>query len=167
MIKLRVMSAAYLMNDDDFLMMERSRNKKFVPGIWAGVGGHLGPEEINDPQRGCLREIYEETGIEEKEIRDLDLKYIILRRSKEEIRIQYIYIGQALRRDVSKTDEGELFWINKDQILERELSVTTRMTFKHYLKHGKEMKDVLVGVVSAENNNPVINWIPVQDWEGI
>jgi 8-oxo-dGTP diphosphatase len=167
MIKLRVMATSYLINNDDFLMMERSNTKKFAPGVWAGVGGHLEPEEINDPQRACIREIYEETGIEEKDIRDLNLKYMILRRSKDEIRTQYVYIGNTSKRQVINTDEGKLFWINKDSLLERKLSVTTKMTLKHYLEHGAEISDVLVGTVSAKENNPEISWIPIQDWEGL
>jgi 8-oxo-dGTP diphosphatase len=166
MIKLRVMATAYLVNNDDILMMERSSSKSFVPRVWAGVGGHLEPEEINDPKRACIREIYEETGIEEKDIRDLCLKYIILRRNKNEIRTQYVYIGNTSKRQVINTDEGKLFWISKEKLFERKLSVTTKMTLKHYLENMKEERDVLVGVVSTDKNNPIINWIPVQDWEG-
>jgi 8-oxo-dGTP diphosphatase len=167
MIKLRVMTTAYLVNDDELLMMERSKERRFAPGIWAGVGGHLEPEEINDPYKACIREIYEETGIEEEYISGLNLKYMILRRSKEEIRMQYVYIGNTLKRKVKNTDEGNLYWISKDSLLERALSVTTQMTLKHYLEYGSEIRDILVGVVSADNNNPVINWIPLQDWEGL
>lgn len=167
MIKLRVMTTAYLVNDDELLMMERSKERRFAPGIWAGVGGHLEPEEINNPYKACIREIYEETGIEEEYISGLNLKYMILRRSKEEIRVQYVYIGNALKRKVKNTDEGNLYWISKDNLFEKELSVTTQMTLKHYLEYGSEIRDILVGVVSADNNKPEINWIPLQDWEGL
>ena len=167
MIKLRVMTTAYLVNDDELLMMERSKERRFAPGIWAGVGGHLEPEEINNPYKACIREIYEETGIEEEYISGLNLKYMILRRSKEEIRVQYVYIGNALKRKVKNTNEGNLYWISKDNLFEKELSVTTQMTLKHYLEYGSEIRDILVGVVSADNNKPEINWIPLQDWEGL
>lgn len=165
MLHLRVMATAYLMNNNEFLMMERSKNKKFAPNIWAGVGGHLEPEEVNDPEKACIREIFEETCITEKNITDLDLKYIILRRSKDEIRVQYVYFGNTSKREFVDTHEGKLFWINKDMLFKRKLSVTTEMTLRHYLEYGRDIKDVLVGVVSACDNKPKVNWTPVQDWE--
>lgn len=167
MIKLRVMTAAFLRNNDEFLMMHRSNERKLAAGLWAGIGGHLEPDEINDPEKACIREIYEETGIENKDITNMRLKYIILRRSKAEIRIQYIYFGDTSARVVGETDEGELFWIKKDELMERQLSQTTTMTLKHYFSYGMDIEDVMVGTVSAEHNKPVMNWVPLQDWEGI
>jgi 8-oxo-dGTP diphosphatase len=66
------------------------------------VGGHVEPNESNDPKATCLREIYEEAGIEEKDFEKLDLKYIILRREKDEIRVHHIFIG------ITKTKKLEL-----------------------------------------------------------
>lgn len=167
MITLRSMTTAYLQNENDFLLMKRAANRKFAPGIWAGVGGHIEKEEINQPGDACLREIYEETGIPAEMIDDLQLRYIILRRSKDEIRLQYVYFAKTTTRQVIYTDEGELFWIPKDKLLDRELSATTKETLRHYSQLGEKMSDVLVGTVSAEKNIPIVNWSPVQDWEGM
>lgn len=167
LIKLRTTTTTYLMNNDDFLLMERAKNRKFAPGIWAGVGGHLEPHEINNPEESCLREIYEETGIEEKDLENLKLKYIVLRRSKDEIRIQYVYFANSKTRDIIQTDEGELFWINKKELFERDLSATTRETLKHYISYEVAIEDILIGTVSVYENCPIMNWIPVQDWEGM
>ncbi len=153
------------MNNEEFLLMKRSINRKFAPGIWAGVGGHLEPNEINRPQEACLREIFEETGIKEEDLENLKLKYIVLRRSKDEIRIQYVYFAYSKIRNVIQTDEGELFWINKEELFERDLSTTTKEILKHYIEYGYNTYDVLVGTVSAKDNQPIMNWIPVQDWE--
>lgn len=153
------------MNNEDYLMMKRAMNRKFKPGIWAGVGGHVEPYEINNPKEACLREVFEETGIGEDDIEDLKLKYITLRRSKDEIRIQYIYFAHSKTRNVIQTDEGELFWINKKELLKKDLSVTAMETLKHYTSYGDSIDDILVGTVSAQGNQPIMTWIPVQDWE--
>lgn len=166
MIKLRTTSTAYLMNNN-FLLMKRAVNRKFAPGIWAGVGGHLEPHEINNPEAACLREIFEETGIEEKDLKNLELKYIILRRAKDEIKIQYVYFANSMTRNTIQTDEGELFWIKKEDLFARDLSATTRETLKHYISYEDNSGDILVGTVSEEDNLPVMNWVPVQDWEGV
>lgn len=155
------------MNEEDFLLMQRSVHRKFAPGIWAGVGGHLEPHEINNPEEACLREVYEETKIQKKDLENLKLKYIILRRSKNEIRIQYVYFANSKTRSISQTDEGKLFWINKNDLFDRDLSTTARETLKHYKTYGDSIEDILVGVVSVELNKPIMNWVPVQDWEGM
>jgi 8-oxo-dGTP diphosphatase len=159
------MVTAYIINNNDILMMQRSMNKKFAPGVWAGIGGHVEPNEVNDPQETCIREIYEETGISKENLFDLKLKYIILRKSKLEIRIQYVYTAKTNIRKVIDTDEGTLFWINKNDILDRDLSTTVRMTLDHYLKYEDTLDDILVGTVSSEKEQPKINWVPLQDWE--
>jgi 8-oxo-dGTP diphosphatase len=167
LIKLRTIATAYLMNNEEFLLMKRSKDRKFKPGIWAGVGGHLEPHEINNPEEACLREIFEETGIDGKNLEGFKLKYIILRRSKEEIRIQYVYFAYSKTRNINQTDEGELFWINKKELFDRDLSATTKETLKHYINFEDSIEDILVGTVSAEDNRPLMNWVPVQDWEGM
>lgn len=168
MIKLRTMATAFLINNEDVLLMKRSMEKKFAPGVWAGVGGHLEECEINDPQLACMREIYEETGICEKDIYGLKLKYIILRKSKEEIRISYTYVGHTTMREVKNTDEGELFWVSKSELLNRKLSIMNEVVLKHYFESSSQTgEEVLVGVLNSRNGEPTINWMPIQDWEGL
>lgn len=45
--------------------------------MWGGVGGHSEPNELNSPKTTCLREIYEETDIEENDFQNIDLRYEI------------------------------------------------------------------------------------------
>lgn len=168
MIKLRTMATAFLTNSEDFLLMKRSMERKFGPGLWAGVGGHLEPREINDPRSACLREICEETSISENNILDLKLRYIILRRSKDEIRISYVYFGQTNVREFKNTDEGELFWISKNELFSRKFSIMNEMVLKHYLGSvDKVNQEVMVGTLNSVDGQPVMNWSAVQDWEGL
>lgn len=166
MIKLRTTATAYLMHNGSFLMMKRSDTRKFAPGIWAGVGGHLEPDEVNDPQSACLREVFEETGIYREHLSQLGLRYVILRRSADEIRVQYIFFANSDTREVITTDEGELHWISESDLLCRDLSVTTRASLDHFLQHGRNTKEVYVGTVSAEGGKPITHWNAVEDWEG-
>lgn len=167
MIRLRAMASAYLENDGAFLLMKRSEVRQFAPGIWATVGGHMEPDEIGDPRAACLREIREETGLSEEQISGLALRYIILRRSGEEIRVQYVFFGHADSRGVGATDEGELQWIKRGELLDRRLSYTSKATLEHFLQTNGQVSDILVGTVSAEGSQPVLHWLPLQDWEGI
>ncbi|MHB0886900.1 MAG: NUDIX domain-containing protein [Bacillota bacterium] len=159
------MAAAFLMNDGEFLLMKRSAGRVLSPGLWAGVGGHFEPAELNHPQAACLREVLEETGIREEDISDLKLKYITLRRKADEIRVQHIFFGASSVRDVIQTDEGELRWISESDLLNRELSFATRSVLEHYLKVGHKIDPIMVGTIDAVDGSPVIHWDPLRDWE--
>jgi len=39
--------AAFLQNDNQYLLMKRADNRKINPGYWSGVGGHIEPHEIS------------------------------------------------------------------------------------------------------------------------
>lgn len=161
------MSTAFLLSDDKFLMMKRAENRVFNPGIWAGVGGHLEKEEISNPFASCLREIEEETGLTSNDISGLKLRYIIHRLSSKnnEIRQQYVYFGNALRREVTQTDEGQLHWIESSKLLSLKSARTTFFIFQHYLDKGKESSDIFVGSVFNGNQEARVCWTPLQDWE--
>lgn len=163
MIQLRNVCTAFLKNGDDYLLMRRSDNRKIAPGYWYGVGGHLEPDEINQPHLACLREIFEETGIRESEIEGLQMKYIVLRRSHDEIVVNHFFFGQARTRTVIDSDEGTLSWVAEGEVLNRRFVETIRLTLVHYLDQGRQSDDVLVGVVDSEPAS-VIRWQPLHDW---
>jgi len=163
MLVFRNIATAFLMNGNDFLMMERSKENNLFPGFYYGVGGHLEPEELNNPRIACLREIYEETGIQEKEIEDLKLKYILLKRSYNETVMNYVYFGYSKTRIVVENDEGTLHWVKKEEAVRCKLIDAFRITLAHYLKSDISSNDVLVGVVNSKNNVSQINWSVLQD----
>lgn len=49
----------FLFHGDNVLMLERKKEPNF--GMWNGVGGHI--EVGESPEKSCIREIEEETGI--------------------------------------------------------------------------------------------------------
>ncbi|MEN8098420.1 MAG: NUDIX domain-containing protein [Chloroflexota bacterium] len=165
MIRTRLMSVAFLLNGDRILFMRRSLNAELLPGMWASIGGHLEVEEINDPRAACLREIKEETGLTENDVVDLLLKYVVLRRKGNEIRIQYIYFGSTHTEDVGTTEEGELHWIQIDKAFELDMSATSRFILEHYTRLGSKTDCVYVGTIDVEHDKPVVRWAALRDWE--
>jgi 8-oxo-dGTP diphosphatase len=132
LIRARVMSTATLFNGNDMLMMKRSPNRTLNPGMWASVGGHLEPEEIGDPELACYREIEEETGMTRSCILDLKLQYVLLRLNRSEFRQQFVYTAYTSTREVWQTDEGELYWIPREQVLDREIPFIFHKLLEHY-----------------------------------
>jgi len=166
MIILRNGVAAFLKNDGKYLLMKRAENRAYNPGFWSGVGGHMEPREINDPCRACYREIEEETGIAESKINSLELLYIIIRRSRDEIRQNYIYFGETAQTGVIQTDEGKLFWIPADELLNREYTKTFAAMLEHYVKRDKHDRAVYVGVAENDGGKLRMNWSKCEDFEG-
>jgi len=167
-MRLRMMSGAFIINGKDYLMMKRAEDRKLAPGMWGPVGGHVEPNEINDPKAACFREIYEEAGIEEKDFEKLDLKYIIFRKEKDEIRLHYIFIGKTKSTKYDdKTNEGKLYWVKEEELLGKTMSFTVRKALEHYIELGHKSNEIIVGTVSAVHNKPYMNWNTLDSWEGM
>ena len=165
MINLRMMSTALLWNSkDELLMMKRSLTRKLSPGLWAAVGGHLEPQELNNPRTACLREVWEETGIEHDEIHDLRMQYVLLRLNGQEIRQQFFYVGATDVNPRIVTSEGELHWIHRDQVLERPLPFIFRSLLEHYFTVGLTTHPwVGTAGLHRETGEPTIHWNPLLD----
>ncbi|MBP1996784.1 NUDIX domain-containing protein [Paenibacillus eucommiae] len=169
MITLRMMSTALLMNSrDELLMMKRSLTRTLSPGLWAAVGGHLEPHELNNPRAACLREIDEETGITNTEITGLHMQYVLIRLNKNEVRQQFFYIGRTDKNPTRETDEGELHWIARDEILNRPLPYIFRCLLEHYFQFGDTPYPWIGSSgLQAESGEPIIHWNPLLDPEQI
>lgn len=167
-MNIRVLSGALIIEGNDYLLMKRAETKRIAPGMWGGVGGHAEPTELNSPKTTCLREIYEETGIKEKDLENLDLKYIIMSRNNIEITLIYYFIAFSKTRNYEdKTQEGKLYWINENELLDRPMSFEVRNMVEHYIKEGYKSNGVNVGIVSITENKPTMNWNSLNSLEEI
>ena len=94
--------------------------------------------ELNDAKACVLREMNEELGLCEDNIRNLSLRYVTLRRTKGEIRQNY-YFFAILNEEVSDdlvSNEGELKWFSLKQLDELEMPYTARYVMNHYYSIG-------------------------------
>ncbi len=163
-IRLRQMTGAFLRNGQDMLLMKRSETMYIAPGLWAGIGGHVEPEEISDPLQCVLREIEEETGITPNAITGLRLQAVVHRQRGQEIRLQYIYFGYAVTRDLGHTTEGALHWIRQSEVLAKAMSAANRFILEKYFQDGPS-EDIWVGVLGNNGGEPMIQWSTLEDWE--
>lgn len=160
----RLRSTAFLFNNDKVLMLKRATDRKIAPGLWTGIGGHLEPEEINDPKRACIREIYEETGIVQEEIRELKLKYILLRLKGTEVREQFVFFGETTKQEVIDTVEGSLYWVNIDTIHTLDMPWIIKSMIEHYLEIDRSFEEQYVGVMTVSlENTPEMRWTQLID----
>ena len=138
-IGLRLMTAIYLIKDNQFLLLYR-QGGKVVNHVYTGsAGGHLEQEELRDPQACVLRELEEELAISREHIRDLELRYVALRSFKGEIRQNFYYFAE-LSEDAPpeiRSNEGVLRWVDFEEALSLEMPFCAKFAIEHYLKIGR------------------------------
>ncbi|WP_052088125.1 NUDIX domain-containing protein [Paenibacillus wynnii] len=162
-MELRQMSTAFLFNGSKVLMMKKESSKITDTMFWSGLGGHLEPEELNFPKRACIREIFEESGILEEEIEDLKLKYILIRIKDDEIRQQFVYFGGVNSSEFINSAEGELHWIELEEILELKLSKIVNFMVNHYLENPSKNELTIGTITLNDEENPEIQWSELKD----
>ena len=157
-------AAAFLRRNGDYLLMKRAPDRKIAPNVWSAVGGHMERDELNDPKAACVREIQEETGISAEQIRDLTLRYVIIRRHRDTIRQTYVYFGETDAEFIDKTDEGKLHWIPERELTDRPYTSTFAAMLRHYMAT-PNIERVIVGV--AENNGGACQmvWAALEDFD--
>lgn len=150
--KLRNMTALYLMAGNRMLLLYRIGSRVIQTPCWCGIGGHFEKEELNDAKAALLREVNEEIGLEEKDLEDLRLRYITLRRKDGEIRQNYYFFaGLAAGAAVPDTcSEGILEWVRVSEVCERDMPYTAGYVLKHYMEVGRQKTTLYCGVADRQ-----------------
>jgi len=165
MITLTHGTAAFLKNNGNILLLKRGEHRKIAPGFWSGPGGHFEEHEMDTPFEVIYREIEEETGIIRENIQSIWLAYIIIRRSKDEIRQLYIFFGETSQTDIIQTDEGQLFWIPEAEMMARRYTEVFTAMLEHYMERKPNDRAIYAGVSCNNNGKLKMNWSKCEDFE--
>lgn len=161
-MKLRNMTSVYLTGDKGILclyrMGSRVANNKYI----GSAGGHFEPEELNDPKKCVLREMYEELGLTEADVEGMTLRYITLRRMEGEVRQNYYFFARLKEERQLQSTEGRLEWIKPEQFETLEMPLTAKHMIHHYLREG-QFTDTLYGGITAQDRTI---FIPLTEFEG-
>lgn len=115
---MRPMTLCYLMKDHQWLMLYRNQKENDInEGKWIGVGGKVEPNET--VEEGMKREILEETGFTANSLFFHGILYFIY--EKKEADKIYVYSCHDFSGNMHPCNEGQLEWIDEDQILNLEL----------------------------------------------
>lgn len=146
---LRNLTTVYITVNNKMLLLYRVGSRVVQPS-WCGIGGHFEKDELNNPKACVLRELFEETGITEKDIGTLKLKYITLRKKNNEVRQNYYYFTELYNTeiDINECDEGILEWVDINEVLDREMPFTAKECLNHYLKVGKDDNKLYAGIAT-------------------
>lgn len=150
--KLRNMASIYISKGDKMLLLYR-QGSKVVNDVWIGsAGGHFEEKELNDAKACVLRELQEELGITEREIKNLHLRYVTLRRSKGEIRLNYYFFAD-LKDGIDEefsSNEGVSRWFSFSELTSLEMPFTSKYVIEHYLNVGHKTNMMYGGIADGE-----------------
>lgn len=150
--KLRNMTSIYITKGDRILLLFR-QGGRVVSDMWVGsAGGHFEENELNDPKACVLRELKEELGLNENDIRNLSLRYITLRRTKGEIRQNYYFFAELCGEadEPAGSTEGISRWFAHSELPALEMPYTAKFVMEHYLKIGQKTDDMYTGVADGK-----------------
>ena len=148
----------YIEKDDSYLMLHRTKKKKDInSGKWIGIGGKFLPDE--SAEECLIREAKEETGLT---LTHYSLKGIVSFISDiYEDEEMYLYLCDRYTGELIQCNEGDLKWINKDDIFSLPLwegdKIFLDLLFRNqpFFRLRLEYKgDTLV---SASTDNEIIN----------
>ena len=99
-----------------------------------------------------LRELYEELAVDETSLMNLKLRYVTLRNTSDELRINYYYFADL---DTSHTSympstEGITKWYSLNEVTSLPMPFTARYMIDHYIAVG-QYDDALYGGIANEN----------------
>lgn len=149
---LRNMASVYILKGDKMLLLYR-QGGRVINDVWVGsAGGHFEEWELNDARACVLRELEEELGITEKEIENLCLRYVTLRRSNGEIRQNYYFFAN-LKEGTSEefsSNEGVSRWFPLSELTSLEMPFTAKYVIEHYLNVGCKTDMIYGGISDGE-----------------
>lgn len=150
--KLRNMTSIYLLKDDKILLLYR-QGGRVVNHVWTGsAGGHFEDYELNDAKACVLREMEEEIGLRADDIEALSLRYITLRRTREEIRQNYYFFANlkaAIDDDLS-SNEGICKWFDINETGNLEMPYTAKYVLEHYCEIGRFTSEMYAGISNGD-----------------
>lgn len=112
MINKGVSAVVYNPVTEKFLVMKRSDQNQYYPGVWQFPGGGLEDEK---PEEGALRELREETGLEGEIVRGGSYRWIS-KHGKSEMKT-FAFLVEVEETDVVLSWEHDEFrWIELDEL---------------------------------------------------
>lgn len=150
--KLRNMTAIYIMYKNKILLLYR-QGGRVVNNVWvASAGGHFEQNELNDAKSCVLREMKEELGITEAVFKNIDMRYVTLRRTKGEIRQNYYFFAE-LSKEIDfeiSSNEGVLKWFDTSELQTLEMPYTAKYVMEHFFTIGKFNNKIYGGIANGE-----------------
>lgn len=148
--KITIGTVCFLINKSENKVLLLERYNEPMKGMFTGVGGKTNFDE--DINASCIREIKEETGLNAS---NLKLKGVIktLLEPKDSSWILFIYTTSDFDGTLIDCPEGNLVWINTDEVFNVNLIGFIREILPNVLN-----EDIVIeGTILHDNKGNVLN----------
>ena len=140
-----VIAGAATVHNGQFLLLKRSARESFLPNVWGIPAGQVKPGE--DPRDACLRELFEETGLQGTVLDLVGYANFVSRR--ENVDLSNVQLNFLVRVDDSDvklddTSHSEAEWITLGDLGSRLLDSFTRKIMIDVLRHYRAEADIKV-----------------------
>jgi len=151
-VKQRNMASVFLVSGERILLLFREGSRVANQRWIASAGGHFEPGEINDAEACALREMKEELGILPTQLSGLRLRYITLRNTGGEIRINYFFFAELSGGPELplQSNEGRLQWFDLAQTAGLRQTFSGGAALEHYREVGRFDHALYAGVSDGE-----------------
>ena len=123
----------YIEENNKYLMLYRNKKEKDInKNKFIGIGGHV--EEGETPDDTLIREVKEETGLKLLSFIKRGIVYFVLNGYVEEM---HVYTSNNFEGEMIECNEGELIWINKNEVLNLPIWAGDKYFLKHLLEDDK------------------------------
>lgn len=113
---LAAFSLILLRSGERVLLLERSREKRFAPGRWTGLGGRVEAGEFEDLPGAALRELTEETGLRPEQVQRFTLRRALLHnRPGVPLTVLLAFTGELPALVAPACPEGTLHWVRPQE----------------------------------------------------
>ena len=156
------MTSVYLTGEKGILCLYRIGSKVANHKYIGSAGGHFEKDELNDAYHCILREMREELGLTEADVKDLRMRYITYRLKDGEIRQNYYFFGILIGERELESSEGILQWIPYDDFEDLNMPVSAKHMILHYLEIGRFDDKLYAGITEKCGTR----FVPMEDFEG-
>ena len=136
----------YIEQDNQYLMLHRIKKVNDIhKGLWVGLGGKFEPGE--SPEDCVIREVFEESGliIKTPELRGI-LTFPRDGFNQDDWHV-FLFTASNFSGNLKKSNEGELAWIDKNQLSDYPMHEADR----NFLKWIQENKGIFSAKYIYEN----------------
>ena len=114
---MKLTTLCYIEKDDKYLMIHRIKKKHDVnKDKWIGIGGKF--ERGESPEDCILRETKEETGLTLTSYRLRGVLTFVYNDDDAEMEYIFLYTADGFTGELIECDEGELAWVDKEEVPE-------------------------------------------------
>lgn len=116
----------FLLFGGKWLLLKRSPDKRFLPNRYTGLGGRVEADELGDLSGSVLRELFEETGIGERDLEHLTLRRLLTHNRPGEPLTNLFYFTAGLKTYIlPDCPEGTLHWVRPEDFGALDIIETT------------------------------------------